>query len=197
MTATYVAWRVFSCNLPPALWAEWVGAFTCYCSNTGVERVPKWESAQSIDAGEKIILHPLLRGFKPATFQSRMRHSNYWAIPASRGGWERSSPKRFRRRRGAQELRGLYTCLHCHHQNDFCIQIGSDQRAIFDVLFIVRARSWSQKAASRNEQLPKTSGRKQSQSGEWNRTSPAFQTKRLTARPNRRTHTHTHTNHRV
>ena len=33
---------VFSCNLPPALLAEWPGSFTCYCSNTGVERIPKW-----------------------------------------------------------------------------------------------------------------------------------------------------------
>ena len=31
----------FSCNLPPALLAEWPGSFTCYCSNTGVERIPK------------------------------------------------------------------------------------------------------------------------------------------------------------
>ena len=26
---------VFSCNLPPALLAEWPGSFMCYCSNTG------------------------------------------------------------------------------------------------------------------------------------------------------------------
>ena len=32
---------VFSCNLPPALLAEWQGSFMCYCSNTGVERIPK------------------------------------------------------------------------------------------------------------------------------------------------------------
>ena len=35
---------VFSCNLPPALLAEWLGSFTCYCGNTGVERIPKLES---------------------------------------------------------------------------------------------------------------------------------------------------------
>ena len=28
---------IFSCNLPPALLAEWPGSFACYCSNTGVE----------------------------------------------------------------------------------------------------------------------------------------------------------------
>ena len=32
---------VFSCNLPPALLAEWPGSFTCYFGNTGVERIPK------------------------------------------------------------------------------------------------------------------------------------------------------------
>ena len=32
---------VFSCNMPPALLAEWPGSFTCYCSNTGVERILK------------------------------------------------------------------------------------------------------------------------------------------------------------
>ena len=38
---------VFSCKLPPALLAEWPGPFTCYCGNTGVERMnavimPTW-----------------------------------------------------------------------------------------------------------------------------------------------------------
>ena len=32
---------VFSCNLPPTLLAEWLGSFTCYCGNMGVERIPK------------------------------------------------------------------------------------------------------------------------------------------------------------
>ena len=31
---------------------------------------------------EKKILPPFQQGFKPATFQSRVRHSNHWAIPA-------------------------------------------------------------------------------------------------------------------
>ena len=34
------AW-MFSCNLPPALLAEWPGYFICYCGNTWVERIPK------------------------------------------------------------------------------------------------------------------------------------------------------------
>ena len=44
---------VFSCNLPPALLAGWPGSFTCYCGNAGVERIPKWESAQEVDSGEE------------------------------------------------------------------------------------------------------------------------------------------------
>ena len=32
---------VFSCNMPPALLAEWPGSFTCYCGDTGVEQAPK------------------------------------------------------------------------------------------------------------------------------------------------------------
>ena len=38
--ATYVR-CVFSWNLPPALLAEWLGSFTCYCGTTGLERIPK------------------------------------------------------------------------------------------------------------------------------------------------------------
>ena len=44
---------MFSCNLPPALLTEWPGSFTCYCGNTGVERIPKLESAQKVDPGEE------------------------------------------------------------------------------------------------------------------------------------------------
>ena len=40
---------------------------------------------------EKKILPPFQQGFEPATFQSRVRCSNHWAIPAPRGliPWER------------------------------------------------------------------------------------------------------------
>ena len=31
------------CNLTPALLAEWPGSFTCYCGNTGVERILKYQ----------------------------------------------------------------------------------------------------------------------------------------------------------
>ena len=44
---------MFSCNLPAALLADWPGSFTCYCGNTGVERIPKQESAQKVDPGEE------------------------------------------------------------------------------------------------------------------------------------------------
>ena len=48
---------VFSCNLPPALLAEWPGSFTCYCSNTGVEWIPKWVSTESRPWKRKFSCH--------------------------------------------------------------------------------------------------------------------------------------------
>ena len=36
---------------------------------------------------EKKILPPLLQGFEPATFQSRVRRSNHWAVPAPDTVW--------------------------------------------------------------------------------------------------------------
>ena len=71
---------MFSCNLPPALLAEWPGSFTCYCGNMGVERIPKLESAQKVNPGEEN---------SPAAptviwtrdLMSWVRRSNHWAIP--------------------------------------------------------------------------------------------------------------------
>ena len=37
--------------------------------------------------------------------------------------------------RGEREI--IYLSLHCHHQNDFCIKIGSD-KTYFNVSLIVR-----------------------------------------------------------
>ena len=31
------------------------------------------------------------------------------------------------RRRGEREGESVYLSLHCHHQNDFCIKMGSDE----------------------------------------------------------------------
>ena len=71
---------MFSCNLPPAPLAEWPGSFTCYCSNTGRNGYRN-KSHRKLTLENKI-LPPLLQGFEPATFQSRIRRSNHWAIPA-------------------------------------------------------------------------------------------------------------------
>ena len=38
---------MFSCNLPPALLAEWPGSCMCYCSNTLAEWIPKWVCTES------------------------------------------------------------------------------------------------------------------------------------------------------
>ena len=72
----------FSCNLPPALLAEWPGSFTCYCGNMGVEQIPKIRVSTESQLWKKTIIPPLQQGFKPVTFQSRVWCSNHWAIPA-------------------------------------------------------------------------------------------------------------------
>ena len=79
---TYGVW-VFSCNLPPALLAEWPGSFTCYRGNTGGWNGYRNKSQHRKSTLEKKILPPLQQGFEPATFQSRVRCSNHWAIPAA------------------------------------------------------------------------------------------------------------------
>ena len=62
---------VFRCNLPPALFAEWPGSFTCHCGNTGVERTPNKSQHTKLTLQKKI-LPPLLPGFELATFRSRV-----------------------------------------------------------------------------------------------------------------------------
>ena len=45
-TSGYMNW-VFSCNMTPALWAEWPGYFMCYCSDTR-EGEPVWHSGKAL-----------------------------------------------------------------------------------------------------------------------------------------------------
>ena len=78
---------VFSCNLPPALLAEWLGSFTRYCGNTG------WNGYRNKSQLRQLTLDnkkkkkkrkkktPFLPGLEPATSQSLVRRSNHWAIP--------------------------------------------------------------------------------------------------------------------
>ena len=73
---------MFSCNLPPALLAEWPGSFTCYCDNSA------WNGYQNKSQPRKLtpeikMITPLLQGLEFATFQSRVWCSNHWAIPTS------------------------------------------------------------------------------------------------------------------
>ena len=42
--------------------------------------------------------------------------------------------------RGEREI--IYLSLHCHHQNDFCIKVGSDE-SHFNVSLIVRDKTVS------------------------------------------------------
>ena len=70
---------VFTCNLPPALLAEWLGSFTCDFGNTGWNGYRNKESALKVDPEKKILLS-LLQGFEPTTLRSRIRRSNHCAI---------------------------------------------------------------------------------------------------------------------
>ena len=55
----------------------------------------------------------------------------------------------------------MYLSLHCHHQNDSCIKVGSDERD-FNVLLIVRDRV--------TRQCPQTTTYEQRGEPKWNRT---------------------------
>ena len=43
---------------------------------------------------------------------------------------------------GKREITIIYLSLHCHHQNDYCIKMGSDE-SHFNVSLIVREKSQS------------------------------------------------------
>ena len=79
----YLFWvtgvRVFRCNLPPALLAEWPGSFTCHCTNMGVERTPSKSQHTKLTL-EKKSFPPLLPGFELATFRSRVQRSHQQAM---------------------------------------------------------------------------------------------------------------------
>ena len=62
---------VFSCNLSPALLAEWPGSFTC--CNTGWWNGYRNKSQYRKLTLEKKIFLPFLPGLEPGTFRSRVR----------------------------------------------------------------------------------------------------------------------------
>ena len=72
---------MFSCNLPPALLAEWLGSFTCHFGSRGVEWTPSKSQHAKLPL-EKKIFSPLLLGFELTTFQSWVRRSNQQAAAA-------------------------------------------------------------------------------------------------------------------
>ena len=61
-------------NLPPALWAKWLGSFTCHCGNMGVEKTLSKSQHTKLSLKKKV-LPPLLPRFELATFQSQVRCS--------------------------------------------------------------------------------------------------------------------------
>ena len=49
---------ILRCNLQPTLLAEWLGSFTCCCSNTGVERTPDKSAHKGSSGGENSATSP-------------------------------------------------------------------------------------------------------------------------------------------
>ena len=75
---------MFSCNLPPALFGRMTGIFYVLLVVTRGWNGYRNKSQHRKSTLEKKILPPFQQGFEPATFQSRVRCSNHWAIPAPR-----------------------------------------------------------------------------------------------------------------
>ena len=65
---------VLICNLPTAFLAEWLGYFTCYCSNTGAEQIPNYESAQKLDRGEE---------YSPSAPAATSNTFDSWVLPSA------------------------------------------------------------------------------------------------------------------
>ena len=51
---------------------------------------------------------------RKAYYNMRDREKEVWSLGGGGGGGER-------------EREIIYLSLHCHHQNDFCIKVGSDE----------------------------------------------------------------------
>ena len=77
-------------------------------------------------------------------------------------------------RMGGLEVGGegdiIYLSLHCHHQNDFCIKVGSDE-SHFNVLLTVMNKVL--------RQCPQTTTFEEKTEGDWIRGPFAYQPKRL------------------
>ena len=69
--------------MPPVLLAEGSRSFTRHCGNTVVARTQNKSQYTKLTLEKKILPPPVLPGFEPATFRSRVRRSNQQAIPAS------------------------------------------------------------------------------------------------------------------
>ena len=54
-----------------------------------------------------------------------------------------------RYRCGGREREIIYLSLHCHHQNDFCMKVGSDE-SHFNVSLIVRDKVTRQVSTDQN-----------------------------------------------
>ena len=78
----FIGSRVFRCNLPPALLAEWPGSFTWHCGNTGVERTLSKSQHTKLTL-EKKILPPLPAGIRTCNLSITGPALYQQVIPAS------------------------------------------------------------------------------------------------------------------
>ena len=72
---------MFGCNLPPALWQNDQDLLCATAVTRGWNGYQN-KSQHRKSTLERKILPTLLQGFEPTTFESWVRWSNHWAIPA-------------------------------------------------------------------------------------------------------------------
>ena len=101
----------FSCILPPALLAQWPRSFTCYRSNTRMERIPKQESEQMVDPGEENSPTALTRTWTCDLLILSPTLCR-WAIPTP---WRVFTTTTLLKR---------WTGIHCHHFKHWTPQQG-------------------------------------------------------------------------
>ena len=74
--------RVFSCNLPPTLMAEWPGSVMCYCGNTNRGGMDTEITAQKVDPGEENSDAPAGTWIRDLSITSPSLYQYHWAILA-------------------------------------------------------------------------------------------------------------------
>ena len=99
---------------------------------------------------EKKILPPLLQGFEPATFRSRVRRSNHWAVPAP--GFVRRTEKMH------HEVLALMRG-YCHHYYWHFIVSGEGVRVLSKMSAVLKSSASALLTVSKATSVGETSER--------------------------------------